>query len=96
MRGEHYDTCGRPEPRRGKRQALPQLKQISNEFITRALHCDGYENAGFISNAASALLMHLSTPPCLERGEAENVHRKRLPVIHFPPFVIVPRISFIE
>jgi hypothetical protein len=39
------------------------MKQICNEFIIRALHCDGFEYAGFISSAASALLGHLANPP---------------------------------
>lgn len=42
-----------------------QIKQISNEFIIRALQCDGYEHAGFISSAASALLVNLANPSSL-------------------------------
>jgi len=36
------------------------MKKVSNEFIIRALQRDGYEHAGFISSAASELLLHLA------------------------------------
>jgi hypothetical protein len=54
-------------PKKNQRSTTPfaQMKQISNEFIIRALQCDGgYEHAGFISSAASALLGHLTIPSC--------------------------------
>jgi len=67
------------------------MKQISNEFIIRALNCDGYEHAGFISSAASALLVHLARPSsrlspralrCATSAKTENaeppVRRKKI------------------
>jgi hypothetical protein len=84
------------------------MKQIPNEFIIRALQRDGYEHAGFISSAASELILHLENPACRlppeilplsisaePRAEHKKILTKRLPVIYCPPFVTFPQISFI-
>jgi hypothetical protein len=62
------------------------MEQISNEFIIRALHCDGYEHAGFISSAASALLLYLANPSCrsspglLRRSMSKGLEKSKFPV----------------
>lgn len=86
------------------------MKQISDEFIIRALYCDGYENAGFVSSAASALLRNLANAsprlsPHLISTEIDGTEsavrrqknvRRRLPVIYLPGLVTFPQICFIR
>jgi hypothetical protein len=83
------------------------MKQILNEFIIRALYCDGLEHAGFIASAASALLSQSVPPGLLPRSmsvkpeQTESPTRlkkmpaKRLPVLYLPGPVTFPQISFI-
>jgi hypothetical protein len=73
--------------------------------MIRLLCSDGNESAGYVpsedpSRRLSLRILRRSKSTGLEsiepRGRRKITPAKRLPVTYYPPFIIVPRISFIE